>query len=137
MKHLFYLITLLTFTACQTKSQQEKNLNLAEPGETVVNTIEVNNSINPNSQCELTVEGMTCEIGCVRTVRSHLSKMKGVTYNEISFNSERVEDYITVQFDSSLVNIEAIKGEIESIAQGIYSVTKKETVNFEAALTED
>ena len=71
---------------------------------------------------EIQIEGMTCEMGCVTTIRNKVNRIKGVTNFEMDFDAERSSDYSTIQFDSRLTSSEDIQKTIETIAQGIYAV---------------
>jgi len=78
--------------------------------------------IKADVEIKIEIEGMTCEMGCVTTIRNKVNRMKGVTSFEMDFDTERTSDYSTIQFDSRLLSSDDIKNTIEEIAQGIYSV---------------
>ena len=68
---------------------------------------------------EVEIEGMTCEIGCARLIQSKLSKVEGVTYTKVSFESGKGQ----FTFDSNKLSDEDISKKIASIAGGdLYSV---------------
>ena len=70
---------------------------------------------------EVDIEGMTCEIGCARTIESKLSKYNGVTYSNVSFEAKKGQ----FTFDSNKISQEDIISKIAGIAGGeIYSVRK-------------
>ena len=70
---------------------------------------------------EVTIEGMTCEIGCARTIESKLSKFNGVTYSKVSFETKKGQ----FTFDSNKISKDDIVKKITGIAGGdIYSVSK-------------
>jgi len=70
---------------------------------------------------EVDIEGMTCEIGCARTIQSKLSKVAGVTYSKVSFETKKGQ----FTFDLNKVSQEDIVKKINGIAGGdLYSVTK-------------
>lgn len=77
-----------------------------------------------NSTSQFSIEGMTCEIGCVRTVKSHLSKMDGVLRIEMDFDTARTIDFSTVEYNNKIISAEEMQTEIESIANGLYTVTE-------------
>ena len=132
MKKILALTIPLFLISC-TENQNSSIKSEIENDRAQHNTIPlVKNEAAPesNAQSKLTIEGMTCEIGCVRTVKSHLSKMEGVSFIHIDFDTSRVVDFTTVQFDSNLVSQAEIQSEIESIAQGIYKVTENEIIAF-------
>lgn len=67
------------------------------------------------------IEGMTCEIGCAKTIESKLSKTEGVTYSKVSF-----EDKIgQFTFDENKISQEDIAKKIAGIGGGaLYKATK-------------
>ncbi len=80
-----------------------------------------------NATSKFNIKGMTCEIGCVRTVKSHLTKMDGVLAVDMDFDSAEIIDYSIIEFDTNLVSEADMKAEIESIANGIYQVVNINT----------
>ena len=78
--------------------------------------------IKADTEIKMEIEGMTCEMGCVTTIRNKVNRMKGVINFEMDFDTERSSDYSTIQFDSRLLSSDDIKVMIEGIAQGIYDV---------------
>ena len=74
---------------------------------------------------EVDIEGMTCEIGCARTIESKLSKFNGVTYSNVSFEAKKGQ----FTFDSNKISQEDIISKITGIAGGeIYSVSKTKEI---------
>ena len=60
------------------------------------------------------VSGMTCEIGCAKTIQSKLSKKEGVTDAIVVFSDSTA----TVSFDSSKTSTTDISSFISGIAGG-------------------
>ena len=74
---------------------------------------------------EVDIEGMTCEIGCARTIQSKLSKFPGVTYSKVTFASKKGQ----FTFDSNKVSKEDIVNKISGIAGGdLYSISGTKTI---------
>ena len=70
---------------------------------------------------EVEIEGMTCEIGCARLIQSKLSKVEGVTFTNVNFESRKGQ----FTFDSNKLSKELIVEKISKIAGGdLYSVSK-------------
>jgi len=70
---------------------------------------------------EVEIEGMTCEIGCAKTIESKLSKTQGVTYSKVNFEGK--VGYFT--FDENKINQEDIAKKIAGIGGGaLYKATK-------------
>ena len=120
MKKLIYILPILFFS-CTTESTDkitETNNSIQRVEEVIINK----QDIKADSKIELEIEGMTCEMGCVSTIRNRVTRMKGSTKFDMDFDKERGTDFATVSFDSRLLSSDDIKTEIESIAQGLYSV---------------
>jgi periplasmic mercuric ion binding protein len=60
------------------------------------------------------VSGMTCEIGCAKTIQSKLSKKEGITDAIVVFT----DSIATVSFDSSKTSTKEISSFITGIAGG-------------------
>ena len=60
------------------------------------------------------VSGMTCEIGCAKTIQSKLSKKEGITDAIVVFS----DSIATVSFDSSIISTTDISSFISGIAGG-------------------
>lgn len=70
---------------------------------------------------EVEIEGMTCEIGCARTIQSKLSKVDGVTFAKVDFESKKGQ----FTYDANKINENDIINKIDGIAGGnVYFATK-------------
>lgn len=70
-----------------------------------------------------TIEGMTCEIGCAKTIEGKLSETEGVGEAKVDFESK----IATVKFDKTKQTIESLTKTIEKVGGGdLYKVTKSE-----------
>ena len=58
-------------------------------------------------QLKLNIEGMTCEVGCVKKVRDTLTKVKGVTDKKVELGKA------TVNYDEKKTSKETIVAAIE------------------------
>jgi copper chaperone CopZ len=68
----------------------------------------------------INIEGMTCEIGCARTIQSKLSKTEGVITASVSFDEKQG----IVEFDANKTNAKKIAAIVQEIAGGdLYKVT--------------
>ena len=63
---------------------------------------------------EVTIEGMTCEIGCAKTIESKLAKVDGVTFSKVSFEAKQG----VFTFDQNKLSKEDIQSKIDGIAGG-------------------
>ena len=67
------------------------------------------------------IEGMTCEIGCARTIQSKLSKVDGVTYAKVNFEAKKG----IFTYDSNKLSKNDIVQKINGVAGGdLYKATK-------------
>ena len=83
-------------------------------------------TLDPNAtyaKAEFTVNGMTCEIGCAKTIEKKLSNLDGVKFASVNFN----EKLAKVEFDEAKVTPEIIEETVTKIAD-IYKVSDMKTV---------
>ncbi len=74
---------------------------------------------------EVGIEGMTCQIGCAKTIESKLSKEKGVSSVSVSFENKLGQ----IVYDENKISKEEIINKIEAIAGGeTYSITSVKDV---------
>lgn len=67
------------------------------------------------------ISGMTCEIGCAKTIQSKLSKREGITNATVIFS----DSIATVSFDSNKTSAQDISSFITGIAGGdAYTATE-------------
>jgi Cu+-exporting ATPase len=70
---------------------------------------------------EVEIEGMTCEIGCARTIQSKLSKVDGITYSKVNFETKKGQ----FTYDENKISVDSIVAKINGIAGGdLYTVVK-------------
>lgn len=70
---------------------------------------------------EVEIEGMTCEIGCAKTIESKLSKVEGVTSSKVNFEAKIGQ----FTFDENKISQEDIAKKIAGIGGGaLYKATK-------------
>lgn len=77
------------------------------------------------AQISLAISGMTCEIGCAKTIQSKLSKKEGVLDAKVVF----ADSIATIEFDANKTSEKDLVAFVDGIAGGdMYkaSVTKKE-----------
>ena len=84
------------------------------PGEKTV--AESKSTINPEKleKATFNIEGMTCAIGCAKTIEKELSETDGVQNATVDFDKKEA----TVSFDSSIQNPESITKIVEATADG-------------------
>lgn len=60
------------------------------------------------------IEGMTCSMGCAKTIETKLSKMEGVQKATVDFEKKEA----TVDFDAAVLTKEQIAKTVESTGDG-------------------
>jgi Cu+-exporting ATPase len=93
-----------------------------------VNTTTENTSteLDPNatySKAEFNIKGMTCEMGCAKTIEKKLARMAGVKSATVDFKNELA----MVEYDVAQTNPSSITKTVTSVA-GTYSVENMQTV---------
>lgn len=70
-----------------------------------------------------TIEGMTCEVGCAKTIESKLTGTDGVSEATVDFEKK----IATVKFDKTKQSVETLTKTVEKVGGGdLYKVTKAE-----------
>lgn len=73
------ILCIVFFSIQLVSCKTDKKSILIEQRDTVVNL----------KTATLTIEGMTCEVGCARTIESKISKMEGVSESKVSFEVKK------------------------------------------------
>ncbi len=109
---LVLLVVTLLFTSCKENTGENDESN---------NAVQIEQSSEVDlKRIALNIEGMTCEIGCARTIQSKLSKTEGVKFAEIHFEKKNG----IVEYDANKVSEKEIVNVVEQIAGGdLYKVT--------------
>ena len=112
------LIVILISSACH----ESKKKDLIENPTTTKQVIASN-----FKSIEVDIEGMTCEIGCARLIQSKVSKVEGVTYANVDFESKKG----IFTFDANKLSEKDIAINISKIAGGdLYFVTKTKELDI-------
>jgi copper chaperone CopZ len=70
------------------------------------------------------IDGMTCAMGCAKTIESKLSKMNGVQKATIDFDKKQA----TVEFDAAVISPENLSETVEATGDGeTYKVSGMQT----------
>ena len=117
MKSLLLLLSFFMLMSCNQK-QDSKKIKTTLKSEVTSNDA----STTPDmKKIALNIEGMTCEIGCARTIQSKLSKKEGVKFAEVNFDKKEG----VVEFDANKISEKQIVETVEKIAGGdLYKVVK-------------
>jgi copper chaperone CopZ len=70
------------------------------------------------------IDGMTCAMGCAKSIESKLSKMNGVQKATVDFDKKQA----TVEFDAAIITTEKLTKTVESTGDGeTYKVSGMQT----------
>lgn len=103
-----------------------KNETAPETKTVEVETTEVKKQIDPNAviaKAEFNIEGMTCEIGCAKTIEKKLAKMDGVKSAKVDFDKKLA----MVEYDEANVTTTNLEETVTGVGES-YSVNNMKTV---------
>ncbi len=84
------------------------------PAEKTVSETKTEISPEKLEKATFTIEGMTCAIGCAKTIEKELSETDGVQNATVDFDKKEA----TVSFDSSIQTPETLTKIVEATADG-------------------
>ncbi|MGJ5642691.1 heavy-metal-associated domain-containing protein [Formosa sp. S-31] len=119
---LFFAITLLATLAFSCKNESTPEIKTVE-----VNQEAKEKTLDPNAtyaKAEFTIEGMTCAIGCAKTIEKKLSNTEGIKSATVDFDKRLA----MVEYDEAKVNTTTLE-ETVAKAGDMYSVKDMKTVN--------
>lgn len=111
-KLLFVAFAGMLLVSCgKSTTKREKGTSNLEKSENLAVNLE---------KVAINIEGMTCEIGCARTIQAKLSKTEGIITAIVNFDEKQG----IVEFDSNITNAKKIAAIVQEIAGGdLYKVT--------------
>ena len=115
------IVTLFAFS-CINEAQPEV---VTSPNSEATTTTEVA-KLDPNAnyaKAEFTIEGMTCAMGCAKTIEKKMAKMEGVKSATVDFDKKLA----MVEYDDAKVTPESLENTVTSVADQ-YSVKDMKTV---------
>ncbi len=112
-------IVLLSVIVWSCKNEPETKTVETEETKTV-HEIDANATI---AKAEFKIEGMTCAIGCAKTIEKKLTKMEGVKSASVDFEKELA----MVEYDEAKVNPAALEETVTNTSDQ-YSVSEMKTV---------
>lgn len=109
-------IVIVALTTILLASCKQKSTEIVSNKTTETTTVIVKKEIAAaNLQtASFTVEGMTCAIGCAKTIQEDLTKLDGVQEATVNFETKLA----TVTFDKTVQTPEKLTKVIESVADG-------------------
>ena len=112
-------VILIMLSSCKNDKKAEiKTINL--------NSEKIIQKLDPNavySKAEFNIKGMTCEMGCAKTIEKKLAKMDGMKSANVDFKNEMA----FVEFDVAKLNHSIITEAVNQVSD-IYSVENMHTI---------
>jgi len=122
-KNLSVIVMLALFiTACKNDKQPD-----VKTVDVEVTNKEVAETIDPNAtyaKVEFGIEGMTCAMGCAKTIEKKMAKMEGVKSAKVDFDKRLA----MVEYDEAKVSPETLEETVTSVAD-IYKVKDMKKVD--------
>jgi copper chaperone CopZ len=124
MKHLknILAVAIITIAAFSCKNEAQPEVKTVAV-ETEVETIA---ELDPNAtyaKAEFKIEGMTCKMGCAKTIEKKMAKMEGVKSATVDFDRELA----MVEYDEAIVTLENLEGTVTTVSD-TYTVKDMKTV---------
>ncbi|WP_412986934.1 heavy-metal-associated domain-containing protein [Pontimicrobium sp. IMCC45349] len=114
-------ILALAIVACKNETQPEvKTVQTETKAKKEVKELDPNATY---AKAEFNIKGMTCEIGCAKTIEKKLAKMEGVKSAKVDFGKELA----MVEYDNAKVTTQDLEETVTKAAD-IYKVENMNTV---------
>ena len=111
----FVAIIALVLTSCKNETQPEvKTVDIE------VTKKDVSTNLDPNAtytKVEFSIDGMTCEVGCAKTIEKKMAKMEGVKSAKVDFDKR----IAMVEYDEAKVTPKSLEETVTKVAD-IYKV---------------
>jgi len=109
----------ILFVGCKEKSSDLNSKETAETSEVAAPKVKKEIAAANLQTATFEVDGMTCAIGCAKTIQEDLTGLDGVQEAKVDFDTKLA----TVTFDKTVQNIEKLTKVVEEAADGkTYSV---------------
>lgn len=112
-------MSVVVFTACKNNAPEIKTVETSTS-----ETTETNSEDLAYAKATFEIEGMTCEMGCARTIEKRLAKMDGVKQATVNFEEKKA----IVEFDEAKLNTEKIEQAVTKVSE-VYSVHNMQTID--------
>ncbi|MBF8149243.1 heavy-metal-associated domain-containing protein [Winogradskyella sp. F6397] len=108
-------IIALVFTSCKNETEPEvKTVDVEVTKNDVATTLDPNATY---AKVEFGIDGMTCAMGCAKTIEKKMAKMEGVKSAKVDFDSRLA----MVEYDEAKVTPESLEETVTKVAD-IYKV---------------
>lgn len=130
IKKTLLIISVISF-ALSCKEETTPEIKIVETAVTKT-TVMAKPNFNPNAtfaKAEFKIEGMTCAMGCAKTIEKKIARMEGVKSAIVDFKKELA----MVEYDNAMVTPVSLKKTVISVAD-IYKVKNMKIVDDFSAL---
>ncbi|MFD2822789.1 heavy-metal-associated domain-containing protein [Lacinutrix iliipiscaria] len=117
------LVAVIACTALSCKNETKPEVKTIE-SEVVLETAKAD--LDPNAtyaKAEFTIEGMTCAVGCAKTIEKKLAKMEGVKSAKVDYDNKLA----MVEFDNAKVTTTTLEETVKKVGD-TYTVKEMKTV---------
>jgi Cu+-exporting ATPase len=121
IKKLLLTVVVFVFTiACKNEAAPEVKTVDTESANLTAHTRDQNITY---AKAEFGIEGMTCEIGCARTIQKKIANMDGVKFAKVDFNKKLA----MVEYDPAKVSPKMLEKTVTKVGD-VYKVKDMKTV---------
>lgn len=117
---LLIAVVVLSTIACKNESSPEIKTVETESADMAAYTIDPNVVY---AKAEFEIDGMTCAIGCARTIEKKIAKMDGVKFAKVDFDKKLA----MVEYDEAKVTPKTIEETVTKVGE-VYKVKDMKTV---------
>ena len=117
------LVTVIALAAFSCKNETKPEVKTVET-ETATETAKA--ELDPNAtyaKAEFTIEGMTCAVGCAKTIEKKLAKMEGVKSAKVDYDKKMA----MVEYDDAKVTTTSLEATVKKVGD-TYTVKEMKTV---------
>ena len=114
-------VIVLTLFLVNCKNEAKPEIKTVETETAAVKELDLNVKY---AKAEFTIDGMTCEIGCAKTIEKKISKMEGVKSATVDFERKLA----MVEYNEAKVTTTSLENTVTKVAD-IYKVSDMHTVN--------
>ena len=104
----------ILFVACKEKTNETEVKEIAETTETAAPKVKKEIAVANLQKASFAIEGMTCAMGCAKTIQEDLADLDGVQDAAVDFDTKLA----TVSFDKTVQTTETLTKVVEAAADG-------------------
>jgi periplasmic mercuric ion binding protein len=127
--HSFLFISAMAFLSACGGNESQENVASTSAADIQITRKEVDSEV-VKTVANLSIEGMTCSMGCGGKIQQELRAINGVNTTDLSFEDNRPVNVVAVQFDPTQTDEKKLIECVNTIADGQYHVTAVEIVKY-------